>query len=128
MVKIGANPPKAGVSAGKPGDAAGAGGGAVKKSSSSSKKAAPAAAAAAASASGSERPNSVGKHTSTGASVGRASQALAAAGTNGDPTKMTCTCPHLMNHPDRADLLRKLVDVRIEVKRMCEFSILRFVF
>ena len=30
--------------------------------------------------------------------------------------KMTCTCPHLSNHPKRAELLRKLVDVRVEVK------------
>lgn len=108
MIKIGAIPPKPGVSAGLTGEAAGGGEGLSKKSSSSSSK--KAAAAAAAAASGSERASNGGKQTS---------QALvAAAGTNGEPTKMTCTCPHLVSHPNRADLIRKLVDVRIEVKRM----------
>eukprot|EP00903_Cladosiphon_okamuranus_P012221 g11461.t1 len=87
----------------------------MKKPSSSSKKAA-AAAAAMATASGSERHNSGGKHISSGASVGRPSQqSLVAAGAKGDPSKITCTCPHLAAHPDRADLLRNLVDLRIEV-------------
>ncbi|CAN0392021.1 unnamed protein product [Ascophyllum nodosum] len=32
---------------------------------------------------------------------------------------MTCTCLHLAHHPRRADLKRKLVDVRTKV---CEFT------
>lgn len=28
---------------------------------------------------------------------------------------LKCTCPHLAEHPDRVELLRKLVDIRIEV-------------
>lgn len=30
--------------------------------------------------------------------------------------KLTCTCPHLAQHPDRQQLLRRLIDMRTEVR------------
>lgn len=119
MVKVAPSKPRLSSpksTTGKAGEAATmAGGGSSKKSS---KKAA----AAAASNGG----GSVGKDTAAGESGARQPTPAAAAAeaaalgagasANGEPVKPTCTCPHLVGHPDRADLLRKLVDVRIEVR------------
>ncbi|CAM9372425.1 unnamed protein product, partial [Scytosiphon promiscuus] len=116
MVKIGPSKPKmsspkggSGVSSGRAaGGGAAGGGGSTKKSTSSSKKAEASASASSRSVGGS------GAAAAAAAAAATAAAAAAGSSESGEPSKMTCTCPHLVDHPLRPDLLRKLVDVRRE--------------
>lgn len=92
----------------------GAGGGSSKKPP---KKARPSEAAARASA-------AAAASASSGAAANTETATDEPASANGGLFKMTCTCPHLVDHPGRVDLLRKLVDVRTEVSDKVERALL----
>lgn len=74
-----------------------------------SKKARPSEAARASAASSAAASSSAG-------AIGSPEEALPSS--SGELFRMTCTCPHLVDHPERAELLRKLVGVRTEVRTL----------
>ncbi|CAM9463768.1 unnamed protein product [Ectocarpus sp. 13 AM-2016] len=111
--------PKTAVSAGRSAGAAAvaedSGGGPTKKPSSSSKKAETAVRTSTAAPPNSKTSGSSGNHAAAISARAEAGGAATGSSAGSEPSKITCTCPHLVDHPNRQDLLRKLVDVRIEV-------------
>ena len=67
------------------------------------------------------RPSEAARASAAGSAAASSAGAIgspeeARPSSSGELFRMTCTCPHLVDHPERAELLRKLVGVRTEVR------------
>lgn len=68
------------------------------------------------------RPSDTGHAPSAGLAANKAGAAQQPVSSGEDLFKMTSTCVHLVNHPGRDGLLRKLVDIRNEVGELPSLS------
>lgn len=61
------------------------------------------------------RPSEPARAAATSSTSAGFQSAEEASSASAELFKVTCTCPHLAHHPDRGDLQRKLVNLRLEV-------------
>lgn len=64
------------------------------------------------------RPSDAGQAPGLGLAANKAGAAQQSVSSGEELFKMTCTCVHLVNHPGRDGLLRKLMDIRNEVGQL----------